>query len=151
MIKPICNLCDWSFRRLVLVWVGGILLEVLVFALPLMLAKKDEARIAQRIGSLKSSAHQKVPPGKENLTAAPRPSFITREGDSIYQMIPLARADSLAAGIPLRRPNRGVGLFVTLLLLGTIPMGLLILTAVWAFAQLIKRFMPNIISETLPH
>jgi hypothetical protein len=149
-MKSARNLIDWSFKQIVLLWIVAMAFQVVLIVLPGLSPRARAARAASRVGSLKVSGRPAADPGTPpKLTPSKRASYVTTAGDSIYEMITLARADSQARGLPRRTNGIGFYLFI-FAVAGTIPTGLLLITAVWAFGQLIKRFVPALDSPSLP-
>ena len=149
MIKPVRNLCDWSFNRLALVWMVGVALEFAVIVIPASFLPDKYKEPPASSGSLRVNPKvRRMKPEEAKLRRAERPAYVSQTGDSIYRMVPIGKADSAALG--LRRGQSGFVTVLLLLLLGTIPVGLLIITAVWSFAQLVKRFMPSVLSSQTP-
>jgi hypothetical protein len=150
-MKPVKNLSDWSFNRLAMVWVVGTALEMALILIPAAFVPDQFKTVPPaRTGSLRVDDKARRPkPEDAKLRRASRPAYVSAAGDSIYRMIPVGRADSAALGLRSGAPNR----FIVILLLfmfGSIPAGLLIITAVWSFAQLMKRFMPSVLSPESP-
>lgn len=137
---------SWSFRRIAVLWVVGLALEAAMFvglmAFTRHLVARDfpslHAQMAERNARDEGQDRASAASREEQVRAArERGEFtITPSGDTAFAVVttPSGRARSGPLTATAIGPSR-TGSVLALLMFGAIPMGLLVLTAAWAYDQ----------------
>ena len=138
-------LASWSTKRILMLWVGGLILQVLLILVPVLLARHlvanrdallrvaaqqdDRWRTAERADSL-SLAKQRAEAREAGIYS------ITASGDTLFPLVhePSGRPDP-AAVAALGERTRRTARYITAVLLGAIPLVLAIVTLSWMVAR----------------